>query len=168
MSLAPEPSASCTGSCTCGHVRYRVAGRPLIVHCCHCTWCQRETGSAFALNAVIEASAVTLLDGDVAIVDTPSQSGNGQKIARCPRCRVAVWSNYPQAGPAFRFIRVGTLDQRANFAPDIHIYTSTKQPWVAIPDGAKAFAEFYDPRTEWPAESLRRFAAARAASAAPA
>lgn len=49
------------GGRACGAVRYRLEREPLIVHCCHCTRCQTETGSAFALNAVIEASAVQLL-----------------------------------------------------------------------------------------------------------
>jgi hypothetical protein len=149
------------GGCTCRFVRYELSRRPLIVHCCHCSWCQRETGSAFALNAVVEADAVSLAQGDVEIVATPSQSGNGQRIARCPRCRVALWSNYFQSGPAVRFLRVGTLDVPGTFPPDVHIYTSSKQPWVVIPEGARAFGEFYDPKREWPAESLQRFARAR-------
>ena len=78
------------GGCTCRHVRYRINARPLFVHCCHCTWCQRETGSAFALNAMIEADRVELTSGEVEPVDTPSASGKGQKIWRCPECKVAV------------------------------------------------------------------------------
>lgn len=64
----------CDGGCTCGHVRYRMTSNPIFVHCCHCTWCQRETGSAFAVNALIEADRVQLLQGTVEIIDTPSQS----------------------------------------------------------------------------------------------
>jgi hypothetical protein len=150
------------GGCTCRFVRYRSVARPLIVHCCHCRWCQRETGASFALNALVEAERVQLLQGDVEIVDTPSNSGNGQKIARCPKCRVALWSNYPQSGEAIRFVRVGTLDEPDQFSPDIHIYTSTKQPWVVIPSGVPAVPEFYNPRETWRAESLERFAQARA------
>jgi hypothetical protein len=132
---------------------------PLIVHACHCRWCQRETGTAFALNALYEADRVAHLAAEPEVVLTPSQSGKGQPIARCPSCRVAVWSNYPQAGPAVRFVRVGTLDEPDRLAPDIHIYTASKQPWVALPPGAKAVPEFYDPKTTWPAESLERYRA---------
>src|SRR4029450_7817944 len=95
------------GGCTCAAVRYRLKARPLFVHCCHCTWCQRETGSAFALKAMIESDRVELTHGDVEIVLTPSASGKGQKISRCPKCRIAVWSNYAGAGDAVRFVRVG-------------------------------------------------------------
>jgi hypothetical protein len=133
--------------------------KPLFVHCCHCTWCQRETGSAFALNATIEADRVELLQGEVEAIDTPSNSGKGQKISRCPKCRVAVWSNYAGAGEAIRFIRVGTLDEPTRFPPDIHIYTSTKQPWVALPPDTPAVPEYYKASQYWPKESLERRAA---------
>ncbi|MGH8403380.1 MAG: GFA family protein, partial [Gammaproteobacteria bacterium] len=97
------------GACTCRAVRYRMTGKPLFVHCCHCRWCQRETGASFALNAMIEADHVILLQGEVEVISTPSNSGKGQKISRCPTCRIALWSNYSGAGDAIRFVRVGTL-----------------------------------------------------------
>jgi hypothetical protein len=133
--------------------------KPLFVHCCHCRWCQRETGAAFALNAMIESEQVTLLEGEVAIIDTPSNSGKGQKISRCPRCQVAVWSNYAGAGDAVRFVRVGTLDEPDRLPPDIHIFTSSKQPWVVLPAGTPAVAEYYKASQMWPRESLDRRAA---------
>jgi len=147
---------SIDGGCTCRAVRFRMRGRPLFTHCCHCTWCQRETGTAFALNAMIEADRVELLQGEPEAVMTPSNSGKGQKIWRCPACKVALWSNYAGAGDKVRFVRVGTLDEPARFPPDIHIFTSTKQPWVVIPPGARAVEEYYDARTTWPPESLER------------
>jgi hypothetical protein len=141
---------------------------PLFVHCCHCRWCQRETGTAFALNAMIEAEHVELLQGDVEVVDTPSNSGKGQKIARCPSCRIALWSNYAGAGDAVRFVRVGTLDDPDRLPPDIHIHTASKQPWVVLPAGTPAVREYYKASEMWPEESLARRAAllarARAAS----
>jgi hypothetical protein len=148
------------GGCDCRHVRYRMETAPMYVHCCHCTWCQRETGSAFALNAMIETDRVVLLGAEPEWVDTPSNSGKGQKIARCPRCRVAVWSHYAGPGMKIRFIRVGTLDQPGHIAPDIHIFTESKQPWVVIPPGALSMPQFYDRRECWPAESLARREAA--------
>jgi hypothetical protein len=133
---------------------------PLFVHCCHCTWCQRESGSAFALNALIEADRVELLGGNVEVVDTPSNSGKGQRISRCPTCRVAVWSNYAGSGDAIRFVRVGTLDQAWRISPDIHIYTSTRQPWLLLPADVPAREAYYERSKHWPAESLARRAAA--------
>jgi hypothetical protein len=147
------------GGCTCRHVRYRMTSKPLFVHCCHCRWCQRETGASFALNALIEADRVQLLQGDVEVVVTPSNSGKGQKIARCPVCRIAVWSNYAGAGDALRFVRVGTLDEPDRLPPDIHIFTASKQPWVVLPANTPAVPEYYQSSELWPKESLERRAA---------
>ena len=149
------------GGCTCRQVRYRVTSRPMYVHCCHCRWCQRETGTAFALNAMIEADRVELTAGEPELVDTPSASGKGQKIWRCPTCKVAVWSNYGGAGDKVRFVRVGTLDEPDAMPPDIHIFTMSKQPWVALPAGTPAVHEYYKPKEMWPKESQERFAALR-------
>jgi hypothetical protein len=147
------------GGCTCTAVRYRLKTRPLFVHCCHCRWCQRETGASFALNAMIEADRVELLRGEPEVVNTPSNSGKGQKITRCPKCRIALWSNYAGAGDAVRFVRVGTLDQPDLLPPDIHIFTASKQPWVVLPPNAPAVAEYYDRKDYWPQASLDRRAA---------
>ena len=113
------------GGCDCRHVRYRMETAPLFVHCCHCRWCQRESGASFALNAMIEADRVTVLGAEPELVHTPSQSGYGQNIARCPQCRIAVWSHYAGAGPLLRFVRVGTLDEPERLPPDIHIFTAS-------------------------------------------
>jgi len=136
-----------------------MTSRPLFVHCCHCRWCQRETGTAFALNAMIEADRVELLQGKVSVVDTPSKSDKEQKIARCPTCRIAVWSNYAGAGDRVRFVRVGTLDEPERLPPDVHIFTASKQPWVVLPGGTPAVAEYYKASELWPKESLERRAA---------
>jgi hypothetical protein len=131
------------GGCACRKVRYRLLDEPFVVHCCHCSWCQRESGSAFALNAVIEADRVELLGQAPERIDTPSASGKGQAIFRCPDCKVAVWSHYAGAGPKASFIRVGTLDQPAACPPDVHIFTADRQPWVVIPEQAEQYAVFY-------------------------
>jgi hypothetical protein len=128
----------------------------MIVHCCHCRWCQRESGSSFALNAVIESSRVRLLSGEPEIIHTPSASGKGQRIHRCPVCKIAVWSNYAGAGNAATFIRVGTLDQPDSLPPDVHIFTMSKQPWVTLPAETPAFEEYYDHTKIWSKESLDR------------
>ena len=151
-----DESMSFDGGCTCRAIRYRMTGRPMFVHCCHCRWCQRETGSAFALNALIESERVTLLAAKPELVATPSESGMGQKIARCAKCRLALWSHYAGAGTILSFIRVGTLDNPDALPPDIHIFTSSKQPWVVLPPGTPAVPEYYEREKYWPRESLER------------
>jgi hypothetical protein len=144
------------GGCDCGAVRYRMLDRPLFVHCCHCRWCQRESGASFALNAMIESDRVRLLRGAPECVDTPSASGKGQKILRCPACRIALWSHYAGNGTAVSFVRVGTLDDPDRLPPDIHIFTASKQPWVVLPAGVPAVPEYYERERCWPASSLAR------------
>ena len=152
-----DPSAfPLEGGCDCRAVRYRMESAPLFVHCCHCRWCQRETGSAFALNAMIESERVIDLGVESELIDTPSASGKGQRIARCPRCKIALWSHYAGAGPFVKFVRVGTLDQPDRVPPDIHIFTASKQPWVVIPPGMTAVAEYYRRDERWPAASIER------------
>ena len=152
------------GGCACRAVRYRLTAAPMIVHCCHCRWCQRETGSAFAVNAMVERSSVELISGDPEAIQTPSESGKGQIIVRCPDCRVAVWSHYSGGGPGIASIRVGTLDNPEKCPPDVHIYTASKQPWLQLPAGVRAVPEYYDRRTVWPAASVERYRRARRAS----
>lgn len=147
------------GRCTCGHVKYRMESEPLIVHCCHCRFCQRETGTAFALNAVIESDRLAVLEGEPEFIMTPSHSGKGQRIARCPHCKVAVWSHYAGAGDLASFVRVGTLDDPDRFEPGVHIFTGSKQPWVQLPAGTPAYEEFYPRGEPWSEESRQRWKA---------
>jgi hypothetical protein len=147
------------GGCSCGGVRYRLASEPLIVHCCHCRNCQRQTGSAFVVNVLVETDRVELLAAEPEPVDVPRDDGSSQRIWRCRTCRIAVFSRY--TGDELRFVRGGTLDDPAAVAPDVHIYTRSKLPWVALPDGVPSFAGFYDPSSFWTDEQRARFAAAR-------
>ena len=150
----------CEGVCACGHVRYALSSAPMIVHGCHCRWCQRESGGAFAVNALIEADRVKVIKGEVANILVPSKSGAGQRFARCPKCQVTLWTNYlgmrGGLGEFVRFIRVGTLDDPDQYAPDVHIFTSTKQPWVTLPKDVPAFEEYFKIKDIWSPESLAR------------
>ncbi len=143
------------GGCACGSVRYRLESEPMFVHCCHCLDCQRQTGSAFVLNALIETARVRLLAAEPTPVAVPTDSGKPHRIFRCPSCQIAVWSEY--GGRAqLRFVRIGTLDTPAALEPDVHIYVRSKQPWLQLPADVPWFQEYYDTRTVWPAASLER------------
>jgi hypothetical protein len=166
MNNQSDISFAAEGGCTCRAVRYRLTARPLFVNCCHCRWCQRESGSAFAINAMIEAKFVEVLQGAAEVIDTPSASGMGQQIARCPACKVALWSHYSGAGPKVSFVHVGTLDEPDQMPPDIHIFTMSKQPWVQLPIGVPAVYEYYEREHYWPKESLARRKKLLASSAA--
>jgi hypothetical protein len=149
------------GGCSCGSVRYRLLRQPMFVHCCHCSWCQRETGSAFALNALVETDQVKVLQGRTETVELPSASGKGQVVVHCPGCHVALWSHYAGGGTAIAFVRVGTLDHPEACPPDVHIFTSSKMPWVALPAETPAFKAYYAPKELWPENSQKRYVAAK-------
>jgi len=152
-------SDSREGGCSCGAVRYRLTSEPLFVHCCHCLNCQRQSGSAFAINVLIEADRVELLAGEPQPVPVPRGGGKKQRIFRCPACQIAVFSTYTRA--TVRFVRAGTLDDPASVEPDVHIYTRSKVPWVELPESVPAFRAYYDTEKLWPAASLKRLAALR-------
>ena len=143
------------GGCACGAVRYRMNSVPMFVHCCHCRDCQRQSGTAFVLNALIETDRVALLTGAPQPIEMPTDSGRPHRIFRCPQCQTAVWSEYGGV-QKLRFVRIGTLDEPTALEPDVHIYTRSKLPWVTLPDGVPAFAAYYDSKQLWPAASLQR------------
>jgi hypothetical protein len=143
------------GSCCCRQVRFRLLSAPMFVHCCHCTDCQRHTGSAFVINGLIEADRIEILSGKPEAVSIPTESGRSHDIYRCPTCKVAMWSDYGPR-PKLRFVRIGTLQRPHDIQPDVHIFVRSKVPWLKLPEGARAFDVYYDMQEEWPAESLAR------------
>ena len=148
------------GSCHCGAVKYRLTSPPMFVNCCHCTDCQRQSGSAFAVNAMIETSRIEMLAGAPEPIAMRTESGRPHDIHRCPTCKTALWSDYGHR-PALRFVRVATLDHPSALPPNAHIFVRSKLPWVTLPEGAHAYDVFYDFEKEWPPESLARLAAIR-------
>ena len=147
------------GGCACDRVRYRMGAKPMFVHCCHCKDCQRQTGTAFVLNALIEADRVELLSGAPTPTTMPTESGRPHIVFRCADCGTAVWSEYGGL-TRLRFVRVGTLDDPTALPPDVHIYTRSKLPWIALPAGVPAFEAYYSSREVWPADSMARRKAA--------
>mgnify|MGYP000164389295 CR=1 FL=1 len=151
---------SFAGQCFCGQIRYRMQGRPMFIHCCYCRDCQQQSGSAFVINGLIESDRITVTQGTPAAVSMRTDSGQPHDVYRCEACQSALWSDYGRRGWML-FVRMTTLDAAAEFTPDVHIYTRSKLPWVALPDGARVFGEYYSSKTEWPADSLARREAAR-------
>ncbi len=149
------------GGCACGQARFRLTRAPMFVHCCHCTDGQRQSGSAFAINALIESACVELTRGETIEVNLPTDSGRPHPAIRCEVCGITLWSHYGGRRPV-SFVRVGTLDRAHDVVPDVHIFTRSKVPWVRLPEGAKAFEIYYDTEALWPPESLARRQAALA------
>lgn len=144
------------GHCVCGEIQYQMTSLPLVVHCCHCSWCQRETGAAFALNALIESDKILLLKGIPASITVPSNSGNGQVLKKCPTCQTTLWSHYSGLGEHMAFVRVGTLESPGSWPPDVHIFARTKQPWLVL-DDAPVMPEYYRRSEIWRPDALKRY-----------
>ena len=150
-----------TGGCACGHVRYRMEREPIVVHGCHCRYCQRMSGSAFGINGMIEADRLSLIgEGVPDSIQTPSALPAGQVIHRCPRCFVALWSHHSLLGPAVPIVYLGTLDEPSRFPPDVHCFTATKYDWIELPAGVPAFEGDYDSSIVWSKEARERLEAA--------
>lgn len=166
MAEDPARESRHEGGCACGQVRFRLEREPLFVHACHCTRCQRETGGPFAHHAMIEFSAFTVTAGEAEFVKVPTDSGNTHWVARCPACRTAMWNEHGARQSAVtRYVRVGTLDEPDRLPPRAHIYVRSRQPWLEL-GTIPAFKTYYDAAQTWPAESLARYAAAKALRAA--
>ncbi|WP_018235222.1 GFA family protein [Ensifer sp. BR816] len=149
------------GGCFCGRIRYRLKRRPMFVHCCHCRDCQRQVGSAFAINGLVEAENLEMLSGEPVMVSLSTDSGRPHDVYRCAECQSALWSDYGRR-KWLCFLRLATLDRPSEFPPDVHIYTRSKLAWVPLPAGARVFEAYYDTQAEWPQESLERLNVARA------
>jgi hypothetical protein len=154
---------SLPGGCSCGQIRYRITAAPIITHCCHCRLCQRQNGSAFVINSLIEAEHLPLEGSAPVRFDMPTESGRGHVINRCGTCGVALWSEYGQRG-SVRFVRAATLDDPTAIVPDVHIFVRSKLPWVVIPEGAKAYEIFYEREKDLSPATLERWKAAIAKS----
>lgn len=148
--------ANLHGGCDCKKIRYELLARPMFVNCCNCTWCQRETGSAFVINGVIESDNIKHHGQIPETKIIPSNSGKGQTLHFCPDCKVTLYSNYNGASPYLSFVRIGTLDNPDECPPNAIIFTSTKQKWVCYPDNIPQFEEYYDMKALYPAESWAR------------
>jgi len=147
------------GGCACGQVRYRMERTPIFVNNCHCTLCQKQTGSTSVVNAFVEADALTLLSGELSEHVVKSGSGGDHIICRCKTCGTALWSFYPRLGRLGAGVRVGTLDDAAALKPDAIIFTQFKLPWVALPDNVPHFETTYNPEQLLPPERFARLKA---------
>jgi hypothetical protein len=147
------------GGCACGQVRYRLHGDPIMVHNCHCRLCQRQTGSTSVVNAFVETDLIEVLAGDLADNVVAAGSGQPHTIRRCAACGTAVWSHYARLGTLGAGLRVGTLDDPDSVTLDVVIFIESKLPWVPLPEGVPAFAQYYDFREVLSAASNARLMA---------
>ena len=151
--VTTEREARELGGCACGAVRYALNAAPITVYACHCTDCQRLTGSAFIVSAWIEKTEVELLSGTLDSCRLATGE-RGSVVHFCPQCGTSIWTEY---SPGFWFVRVTTLDRQTLYPPHMHIWTQSKLPWLQLGDDVPIFETYYDRERDWPADSLARF-----------
>ena len=148
------------GGCACGACRFELQGTPMITHACHCTDCRRLTGAPFAVNLWIEADNVVLKSGELrSVMLKGGESGQPCEVWFCDACGTSLWSRYHVAPGNFRWVRGGALDDPSSFAPDVHVWTRSKMPFVTLPDDVPVYEQFYELKDVWTVESLGRLRA---------
>jgi hypothetical protein len=121
-----------TGGCQCGRVRYEINAKPLSAYVCHCTECQRQSGSAFGLSLAVPRDAVVIVSGTPATWRRVLESGRIISCLFCSDCGVRLLHN-PERNPRASIVKPGTLDDTTWLKPVGHIWTRSAQPWVQIP-----------------------------------
>lgn len=148
-----------TGGCACGAVRYEIDAVPIFVNNCHCTLCQRQTGSTSVVNMFVEGDKLHQLSGETIRHVVKAGSGGDHVIVRCAACGTAMWSFYPRMGELGAGVRAGTLDDPAAVRPDAAIFVADRMPWVTLPEGIPQFETTYNPAELLPPERFQRLAA---------
>ncbi len=156
---------SLEGGCACRTIRYRLTTSPMIVQACHCRDCQRLTGGPFAINLWIERRFVEGNPANSEVVPVGGRSGKAHDVSFCATCGTILWSRYHIVSSDCLFVRAGTLDTPEAVTPDVHIFTRSKLPWLALPEGMPAFETIYRIDDVWPAESKERLRRNRAEQA---
>ncbi len=134
------------GGCACGELRYEAQGEPIFTNHCMCRLCQRQTGSVGVVNAFYESDRVAVTQGALTEFTTKGGSGGDHTICRCSECGTAMFSYYPRVGRRGVGIRVSSFDDPDAFTPTAVVFTKSKMPWVALPEGIPAFEQYYVPQ----------------------
>ena len=137
---ADTPFTPLDGGCRCEQVRFRIEAAPIITQCCHCRECQNVTGSAFAINTMIESRHVSTVAGHPVLF----VSDDGQSSMQCAACGSNVWAFHRHFGDAVAFIGVGRLDEGERLPPEVHYFTRSRHPWVSTPANLPAFETLGD------------------------
>ena len=141
--------------CACGQVRYQINGEPMFTYACHCTDCQRTTGSAFVVHSTVAKDDFEI-EGETRAATLPTGSGAGYDLHFCTKCGTYVWCIYHIRSDPVLIVRTGTLDDAAKLRPQAHIFTRSMQPWFTLPDDVPSFPEAFDRSVVWPAKSLKK------------
>ena len=109
-----------------------------MVYACHCTDCQKRSGSAFGLSVWVPRAAIEVTKGSPEARTTTSEGGRIQYIQQCGQCYTRLWTE-PKTRANIGIVRGGTLDDASWLRPVAHIWTRSAQPWFVFPEGARRY-----------------------------
>ena len=133
-----KPVLPMTGGCQCGAIRYEIGGFPLLLYTCNCTDCQRQSGSAFALNMPVAVKDFRILKGEPRGWQHLSPKGTPVISRFCAECATRLYGE--RAGRAETInVRAGTLDDTSWMIPAAHFFMRSAQPWVEAEPDAQCF-----------------------------
>jgi hypothetical protein len=145
------------GSCNCQSVQYTITDAPLFTHLCHCTKCQKRTGSAFVLNIMVFVNDIALTSAAPESYTTITDSGSELTTFACSSCRDILYHTHPEFARIV-MIAGGTVDDPGWIKPQAHIFVRSKQPWLELSNDIPAYLEMYQLEDTWPQASLAKLA----------
>lgn len=131
------------GRCACGAIEYRINAEPLTFYICHCTDCQKLSGSAYGLSMPVLEETLEVLKGAAAKSSFETSAGKSKTVYQCPECFTRLWAD-PPGVPGVLLIRPGALENAADLVPVAHTFTDSALPWVSIPADALQFRQAPD------------------------
>lgn len=131
-------TAPYTGRCLCGEIEYRLNEEPVTYYACHCTDCQKRSGSSFGLSMLVKRSSLEVTKGEPSLQVLKGPDGTPRRQRNCRSCGIRLWSE-PAKYPELAVLRPGSLDDIKSFQPVAHIWTRSKLPWVQIPAGTPSY-----------------------------
>jgi hypothetical protein len=149
---ADEMTAPYLGGCLCGAIRYRITAEPITVYACHCTDCQRRTGSALALSMLLPLAAIEVTAGEPAAYSASLPDGRVKRGRMCAGCCCRLWGEPPKR-PGIAVLQAGTLDNTSWVRPAAHVCARSAQSWFVFP----ADVPVYPTMPEDPAELVRHW-----------
>ena len=129
-----------TGSCQCRNVRFQCTAAPASIYACHCTECQRLSGSAFGTSMLVPRDAFSVTQGTPRSWVRTSESGRRVECVFCPDCGTRL-VHLPEHSPAMAIMRPGALDDTSWIRLAGHIWTRSKQPWFEVPPGSVTYEQ---------------------------
>jgi hypothetical protein len=126
------------GSCQCGQVRYALSAEPVGMHICHCTECQKQSGSAFSMTLTVAHAGFRLLRGSLKSFTRIADTGRKMQCFFCPECGTRIY-HAGEVNPDLLRLKPGTLDDTSWLKPNKQFWMRSRQPWLELNSALQPF-----------------------------